>query len=68
MIFSLLKKSMPPRQQNARGPGQGGGAAAEAAAAANAVDDVMDEDLRRTLRYECRALKKAIEREEVATG
>ena len=57
---------MPPRPQpNRPGPG---GAQADAAAAANAVDDVMDEDLRRTLRYECRALKKAIEREEVATG
>ena len=57
---------MPPRPAaNRPGPTN---TQTDAAAAAAAVDDTMDEDLRRTLRYECRALKKAIEREEVATG
>ena len=56
---------MPPKPNTGSGSG---GANADAIQAANAVDDTMDEELRKTLRYECRALKKAIEREEVATG
>ena len=40
----------------------------EAKMRADAVDDNYDEDTRRSLRYECRSLKKQIEKEEVATG
>ena len=40
----------------------------EALARANAVDDNYDEENKKTMRYECRTLKRLIEKEEVATG
>ena len=40
----------------------------EALARANAVDDNYDEENKKSFRMECRALKRAIEKEEVATG
>ena len=40
----------------------------EALARANAVDDNYDEENKKTMRYECRTLRRLIEKEEVATG
>ena len=40
----------------------------EALARANAVDDNYDDEHKKTMRYECRALRRSIEKEEVATG
>ena len=62
---------MPPAKKN---PNKGGGAnkklnaEQEALARANAIDDNYDEENKKTMRYECRTLKRLIEKEEVATG
>mmetsp|Transcript_13916 Transcript_13916/g.18992 ORF Transcript_13916/g.18992 Transcript_13916/m.18992 type:complete len:129 (+) Transcript_13916:31-417(+) len=40
----------------------------EALARAGAVDDNIDDENKKSMRYECRALKRSIEKEEVATG
>lgn len=61
---------MPPKPKPQKGANAGKNLSAEQEAKlrAEAVDDNYDEDTRRSLRYECRSLKKAIEKEEVATG
>ena len=62
---------MPPKGKAAA---KGGGAnkklnaEQEALARANAIDDNYDEENKKTMRYECRTLKRLIEKEEVATG
>ena len=40
----------------------------EALARANAVDDNYDDENKKSMRMECRALRRSIEKEEVATG
>jgi len=40
----------------------------EAAARANAVDDIQDEDYKKSLRIECRILESQIEKEDNLTG
>lgn len=60
---------MPPKPKPQKAnAGKNLSAEQEAKLRAEAVDDNYDEDTRRSLRYECRSLKKAIEKEEVATG
>ena len=62
---------MPPKGKGGAAKGKGGGkltAEQEALARANAVDDNYDEEQKRALRYECRTLRKHIDKEEVATG
>ena len=61
---------MPPKA----GKGAKGGGAKkqsteqEALSRANAVDDNYDDEHKKTMRYECRTLRRLIEKEEVATG
>ena len=61
---------MPPKKDPKGKPNAGKklNAEQEALSRAQAVDDNYDEEQRRVLRYECRALQRAIEKEEVATG
>ena len=59
---------MPPKKNNAGGANKKLNAEQEALARANAVDDNYDEENKKVMRYECRRLKKNIEKEEVATG
>ena len=59
---------MPPAAKKPQAANKKLSAEQEAMARARAVDDPIDEDLKKTLRYECRHLKRCIEREEVATG
>ena len=40
----------------------------EAVGRAEDVDDNYDEENKRVMRYECRSLKKSIDKEEIATG
>ena len=60
---------MPPAKKN-QPKAQAGKLTAEQEAKlrSDAVDDNYDEDTKKSLRYECRALRKSIEKEEVATG
>ena len=65
---------MPPAKKNKKAPADGakGGAKLsteqQALDRANAVDDNYDADYKLSLRWECRRLVKAIEREEDLTG
>jgi len=45
-------------------PANRGDAAGNAVAAANAVDDIVDEDVKKALRLECRALEAKIQHED----
>ena len=58
---------MPPKK-NPPGAGKKLNAEQEALARANAVDDNYDEENKKAMRMECRALKRGIDKEEVATG
>jgi hypothetical protein len=59
---------MPPTKNPGGGANKKLNAEQEALARANAVDDNYDEENKKQMRFECRALKRHIEKEEVATG
>jgi len=63
---------MPPKKNPKGGEAKKGGAKLsteqQALERANAVDDNYDEEYKKSLRLECRALEKSIKREEDLTG
>lgn len=61
---------MPPAKKNqaAAGGAKKTNPEQDALARANAIDDNYDDENKKTMRYECRTLKRLIEKEEVATG
>lgn len=59
---------MPPKKNPPAGGAKKVNAEQEALARANAIDDNYDDENKKTMRYECRTLKRLIEKEEVATG
>lgn len=67
--LNIFESNMPPKK-----PGKGGEkkkkltVEEEARAKAEAVDDIDDEDYKKSLRIECRALEKMIRKEEDLAG
>lgn len=59
---------MPPKKAEKAGKGKGGGLEDEARNKAEAVDDIDDDDYKKSLRVECRALEDKIRKEEDLAG
>jgi growth arrest-specific protein 8 len=59
---------MPPKKDPKAGGKKGGGLEEEARARADAVDDIDDDDYKKSLRVECRALEDKIRKEEDLAG
>lgn len=59
---------MPPKEAKKAGGKKAGGLEEEARAKAEAVDDIDDEDYKKSLRVECRALEDKIRKEEDLAG
>ena len=65
--FILIKINMPPKK-DPKAAKKGGGLEDEARARADAVDDIDDDDYKKSLRVECRALEDKIRKEEDLAG